>query len=148
MPIPVLNDHGLLPEGLHLCSLDELQERFGQFQISARRPTLFRKFTELVHEIRATGLVTWLVVDGSFVTAKPEPEDVDLILVLSETHNFAAELRPFEYNVLSRKRVRRRYNFDVLIAREHSVELQEYLAFFQQVRGETEFRKGLLKVLP
>ena len=148
MAIPELNDQGFLPERLQACTLDELQERFGQFQNSTQRPNLFSKLRELVHEIQSTGLVAWMVVDGSFVTAKPEPNDVDLIFVLLENHNLAGELRPFEYNVLSRKRVRRRYDFDVLVARDSSAELQEYLEFFQQIRGETELCKGLLKVVP
>ena len=39
-------------------------------------------------------------------------------------------------------------SFDVLVAREKSPELVEYVEFFQQIRGETDRRKGILKVLP
>jgi hypothetical protein len=89
-----------------------------------------------------------VVVDGSFVTAKDEPGDIDLVLVLPTGHDFGAELRPFEYNVLSRRMVRKRYAFDVLVAREKSSELTEYMAFFQRVRGDIQRRKGILKVVP
>jgi len=41
MPIPALNEHGLLPAGIHDCTLDELKSRFGSFQISDRRNQLF-----------------------------------------------------------------------------------------------------------
>ena len=61
---------------------------------------------------------------------------------------FTAVVRPFEYNVLSRRMVRRRFAFDVLVAREDSAEFDEYLQFFQQVRGEPNRQKGILKVKP
>jgi uncharacterized protein (DUF1800 family) len=71
-----------------------------------------------------------------------------LVLILHTNHDLNATLRPFEYNVLSRRRVLKRYAFDVLVARENSPELLEYVEFFQQIRGETDRRKGILKVLP
>lgn len=91
-------------------------------------------------------MICFVVVDGSFVTDKAEPNDIDLVLVLPNHHDFSADVRPFEYNVLSRRMVRRRFAFDVLVAREHSAEFDEYVEFFQQVRGEPNRRKGILKV--
>lgn len=86
------------------------------------------------------------MIDGSFVTSKPEPNDIDLVLILAHSHDYSVELRPFEYNLLSRRRVARRYAFDLLVAREGSPELHEYAEFFQQVRGEPHRHKGILKV--
>ena len=101
-----------------------------------------------IQELRSTGKAAGLIVDGSFVTGTAQPNDIDLILILAANHDFSAELRPFEYNALSRRRVRKRYAFDVLVARTDSPELVEYIEFFQQIRGEPSFRKGILKVLP
>ena len=101
MPIPGLNDAGLLPAGVHDCTLDEGRQRFGVFQTTDRRPKLYDKLEALVQEAWATGLVADIIIDGSFVTAKPDPNDIDLILVLNPGHDFTAELRPFVYNVLS-----------------------------------------------
>lgn len=147
MAIPELDDDGFLPEGVHECSLDELQQRFGGTQRLDQRSVLFDKLGQYLQELRSTGTVVGLVVDGSFITNKLEPNDIDLVLILPADHDFAADLRPFEYNVLSRRRVFKRYGFDVLVARENSPELVEYVAFFQQIRGETDRRKGILKVL-
>ena len=147
MAIPELDDDGFLPEGVHECSLHELQQRFGDVQSSDQRSVLFDKLGQYLQEVRSTGLVVGLIVDGSFVTNKVEPNDIDLVLILPADHDFAADLRPFEYNVLSRRRVHKRYAFDVLVARENSPELVEYVEFFQQIRGETDRRKGILKVV-
>ena len=147
MAIPDLSDEGFLPEGVHECSLDEIQQRFGGTPALDRRSALFAKLVDYIQELRSTELAAGLIVDGSFVTNKTEPNDVDLVLILPTNHDFTATLRPFEYNVLSRRRVRKRYDFDVLVARENSPELLEYVEFFQQTRGETDRRKGILKVL-
>ena len=69
---------------------------------------MWAKFVEFVREARACGLVVAVLVDGSFVTAKPDPNDIDCVVVVSATHDYAADLRPDEYNVLSKRRVRQR----------------------------------------
>jgi hypothetical protein len=148
VPIPDLDGRGLLPPGVHPCRINEVRDRFGQFQSSDRRCRLFDALEAYVHEAGSTGLVAWLVVNGSFVTGKADPNDIDIVIVVRADHDFGADLRPFEYNVVSRRRVRKRYPFDVLVAREGSRELDEYVAFFQQVRGEPDLRKGVLKVEP
>lgn len=122
MTIPLLDEHGFLPVGVHDCTLDELKGRFGSFQLSDRRPQLFARLEAFLSEARASQLVASVVVDGSFVTAKPEPNDIGLIVELVATHDFAADLSPAECNVVSKQRVQRRFGFDMLLAREGSVE--------------------------
>jgi len=87
-----------------------------------------------------------VLVDGSFVTAKPEPNDIDLILVVPAGHDFSVDLRPIEYNVLSQRRVRRRFGLDLLVARTDSEEYRRYVEFFQQVRLEPGGKKGILRI--
>jgi hypothetical protein len=147
MPIPAFDEHGFLPQGVHDCTLQEVGARFGQFDHSDRRVRLFHELTEFVREASNTTLVTSIIIDGSFVTDEPEPNDIDLILVVRSDHDVLADLRPFEYNVLSKRRVRRRHGFDVLLARDESLLLEEYVAFFQRIRASAELRKGVLKVV-
>ena len=148
MAIPDLDHDGFLPAGVHECTLDELEQRFGGFELSTCRMKLMAKLAEYVMELRGTGMVHFVLVDGSFVSAKAEPNDIDLVLVLPNSHDFTRVVRPFEYNVLSRRMVRKRFAFDVLVAREDSAEFDEYVQFFQQVRGEPYRQKGILKVMP
>jgi hypothetical protein len=147
MPIPDLNENGLLPEGIHEASLEEVRERFGRFQRTDRRPSLFTKLSTYLAEVRASGLVVAVIVDGSFVTAKDEPSDIDLILVLRPDHDDRAELRPFQYNALEKHVVRRRFRFDVVSAREGTAEYEKSLNFFQRVRDRSDLRKGVLKAI-
>ncbi len=146
MSIPELNADGFLPPGIHDCSLKEIGSRFGVFCRSNRRIKLCRQLEGFVEALSSTGFATALLVDGSFVTAKEEPGDIDLVIVLRRDHDFDRELRPFEYNVLSKKRVRRQYGFDTLVAVEETPELGDAADFFQQVRSKSGVRKGILRI--
>ena len=61
-------------------------------------------------------------------------------------HPGTEALRPFEYNVVSRRRVRKAFGFDILLAEEGQPELDEYISFCTQVRGIPDVHKGLLRV--
>src|SRR2546425_11719576 len=146
MPIPPFESSGLLPLGVHDCSLEEIKARFGSFQGSDRRPRLFGKLQAFIAEARASQIVGTLVIDGSFVTSKPAPNDIDLIVVVARDHDLTSYLRPGAYNVVSKKRVQKRFGFDIVAAREGTSEFDEAIAFFQQVRREATLGKGLLKL--
>lgn len=147
MAAPPLSSDGFLPGGVHVCSLDEVRERFGKYQNGDNRCRLMERLDAFVKEARKTGLVASIVIDGSFTTAKDHPNDIDLILVVRSGHDFAADLRPFEYNILSKRQVRRLYGFDVLVAEEGKPEFGEYVDFFAQVRGDPNVRKGMARVI-
>jgi hypothetical protein len=146
MPIPNLNEQGLLPPGIYDCSSEEIGERSGIFQSTDLRPRLYEKLQAFLQQARSTNLAIAVIVNGSFVTSKADPNDIDLILVLPSSHDLRAELAPMAYNVLSRRRVSRQYGFDILVAREDAIEYTQYVEFFQQVRGQPHLYKGVLRI--
>ncbi len=146
MAIPPLNEHGWLPDGMHDCTLEEAAARFGGFQHSDRRPTLWARFVEFAREAKACGLIEAIIMDGSFVTAQPSPNDIDLILVMPSGHDFSADFRPSEYNIVSKRRVNQRFGFDLLVARADSEEYRRYVRLFHQVRLEPGHQKGILRI--
>ena len=77
--IPPFNEHGYLPPGLHPASMDEIADRFGQ-ATEVRRVQL-ESLRWLVDTARVAGVLR-LVVNGSFVTDEPEPNDVDCALLI------------------------------------------------------------------
>jgi hypothetical protein len=137
---------GLLPTGIFDCTLSEIQTRFGSFQQSDRRPRLFARLEELFQAIQRTGLFDFLVVDGSFVTANPAPNDVDLVAALRPGHDFERDLPISEYALVSRSLLRRRFGFDVIIAERESHLYKTYIEFFSRVREFPDRRKGILRV--
>jgi hypothetical protein len=146
MPIPALNGDGLLPAGVHDCTLEDIRERFGSFQGNDCRPKLFVRLGDLIASIRRSGLFEAVLVDGSFVTEKVSPNDIDLVAVLRPGHDFERELSVSEYALVSRALLRRRYRFDIVVAERESVLYSTYVDFFGQVRDAPELRKGLLRV--
>jgi hypothetical protein len=79
-PIPDFDENGLLPEGIYDCDLKVLECRFvDRFPDSPTRSGLFEEFVKWVS--KAAKLVPsateW--IDGSYVTAKPAPNDIDVV---------------------------------------------------------------------
>lgn len=157
MSLPALTEYRLLPIGVHDFTLVEVEVLFGGFQRSERRRGLFAKLVEYMDELKSAGWNARVMVDGSFVMpAVEEPEDIDVILVLPEDWDMASEIRPFEYNLIARKRTRRLYGFDVFAVRARSPEEQAMIAFFQQVNVKWNeplglpagLGKGIVRIAP
>ena len=126
--------------------MEELRLRFGRFQDSDRRVDLFSRFEQLVVDLRTSGLFPAVVVDGSFVTTKPAPQDVDVIVLLPRNHNWSADLNPADYLLVSRRALHRRFGFDVLLAVDGNQEYKGYVEFFSRVREDASIRKGMLRI--
>jgi hypothetical protein len=151
MPLE-LNERGILPVAVHDADLAEVQTLFGGFQRSDRRIRLFDKLKEYIGELRQAEIRGWLIVDGSFVMrCVDEPEDIDVILVLPADWDLSAELRPFQYNLLSKRHVKRRYPIEVFLAVDGSETEKDWTAFFQQINikwcRESGFENGSQKGL-
>lgn len=143
---------GVLPEGLHLCTLEEVKAAFGQFRRSDRRPQLTERLARYIQDARNSGVVSAIVIDGSYVTNKEEPGDIDLIVALRPDLDLTAEMRPMEYNIQSKPMVRKLYGFDVLPAVDGSETYQRFLDFFSRVKlsdpdqHTSQVHKGVLRI--
>lgn len=82
MALPDLNNDGDLPPGLHRANLEEVAARFGA--PSPKRRRLVERLRRIHGLATSTGKLARFVVFGSFVTAKPEPNDVDVFLIMSD----------------------------------------------------------------
>jgi len=147
MPIPPLNADGLLPPGVHPATADEIRQQFGGFQGNDQRPRQFVRLTELAAAMQRSGLFESLLIDGSFVTAKPAPNDIDIIAVLRAGHDFERDLPLSEYALVSRAMLARQFRFDVIIAERDSAVYKTYVDFFSLVREAPGVRKGLLRMV-
>src|SRR5947208_1417637 len=110
------DDRKLLPPGVHDATLKEVDKQFARFQKSDRRPQLFAKLRDYLAAVKKAGCGSAVILNGSFVMAcVDEPEDIDLILVLPEDWDESAALKPYQYNLVSKRRVRQEYAFDVAV---------------------------------
>lgn len=66
---------------VHVASLKEIEQRFGT--TTPRRQFLFARLKLLFDGLVATGAVKHLYLFGSFVSGKPSPNDIDLLVVMN-----------------------------------------------------------------
>lgn len=87
MPLPDFNEAGDLPEGIHHASITEVTERFGTG--SPQRQEVTGRLRRVYDLAAATGGLERLIIFGSYVTANPAPNDVDVILVMRDDFRLA-----------------------------------------------------------
>jgi len=94
MSLPPLNSEGELPEGVHHATMNEGLTQFGGS--TPQRQAVTARLQRIYQLASATGKLTRLVIFGSYVTTKPHPNDVDVILVMADDfrlHAYDAETR-------------------------------------------------------
>jgi hypothetical protein len=79
---PEFDDDGDLPPGVHRAAIAEVLRHFGAG--SLRRRVVARRLERVYNLALGTGQLARFIVFGSFVTAKPEPNDVDIFLMMED----------------------------------------------------------------
>lgn len=140
--IPDFREDGYLPEGLHPATEAEVSFRFGTATPHRRRLTLrLRRWLALA---RLTGALRFLL-DGSFVTAKKQPNDIDAVVLL---------VRDFEHQVLNGTDAALELETMLLtrcpeeiFAAEDSRDWDDWVEFFSRTREPDGRRKGLVEII-
>ena len=88
MTLPAFNEDGDLPPGVHGATLSEVLARFGQG--SVQRSAVADRLTRIYQLALSTGQVARVAVFGSFITAKAEPNDIDILLLMEDTFDLSA----------------------------------------------------------
>jgi hypothetical protein len=139
--IPDFRGDGYLPEGLYLAPEAEVIFRFGT--ATRRRTRLVLRVRRWLELARRIG-VRRLFVDGSFVTAKAEPEDVDAVVLLPLDFQRQVDrgLEPaleFEEMLVTRCP-------EEIFAAEDEQDWEEWIQFFSRTRELDGRRKGLVEI--
>jgi hypothetical protein len=150
------DDRQLLLPGVHEVSMATVKEYFAKFQRSDRRMNLFATLTEFVDAVKKAGCGESVILDGSFVMAcVDEPEDIDVVLVLPAGWDDTADLKPYKYNLVSKKSAKRNYGFDLIVVKPGSAREAEWIDYFSGVNVKwrdkfgwpADTRKGILRVM-
>ena len=88
MALPAFNEEGDLPPGVHLATLQEIFQRFGQGTIQRR--AVAERLNRIYQLAVSTGQLARIVVFGSFVTKKTDPRDVDIVLLMEDAFDLAS----------------------------------------------------------
>ncbi len=132
-----------MPVGLHPCTLEELVQRFGW---NTQRQALLRQLRDYVGVLRSAWGAVPIIVDGSFVSRKEHPNDIDVIVLVNELQ-LAGAPRPDQQTSVRRSWVNRRYGeeIDLKVANE-DIDVVEWSEDFARVKDAPGLLKGLLKV--
>lgn len=140
-PLPPFRSDGYLPNGLHLATEAEVTFRFGASSPRRRRLALrLRRWIQLVRLVGGRRLL----VDGSFVTSKDRPEDVDAVVLLPVDFEVqvAAGLAPaleLEEMLLTR-------NPEEIFAAEDESDWNAWVEFFSRTRELDGRHKGIVEI--
>ena len=141
MPIPTFRDDGYLPEGLYGASEEEVSACFGQS--TPRREYLMgrlRCWLELARAVKARRLF----INGSFVTDKTEPGDVDAVVWLPD--NFPEQVNIGNPEAIELQTMLRTREPEELFL-VYSQEMWEgWVEFFSQTREADGRLKGVVEV--
>ncbi|MFQ5853218.1 MAG: hypothetical protein ACE5JU_21885 [Candidatus Binatia bacterium] len=146
MPLPDLEATGDLPPGVHRATLNEVLRRFGA--ASGQRGTCTRRLSH-VHELaQRTGHLQRFVVFGSYVTAKPDPNDVDVVLVMDDA--FRLKDCPIEAQGLFDHAVAQaRYGASIFWIRPGLLigeSVEDFIDYWQIKRDGS--KRGIIEVVP
>lgn len=137
MPMPAFTDRGILPEGVHTCTLLEAQQNLCT---NEGRSAIWNGLIDFLTWALQLPQPDAYLLDGSFVTDKPLPHDIDVVVDVSscseadrqkwfaawfESHQHAQDVYSVDF-----------YPFVVGQGKDFS-------AFFQYVRVEDALLRGL-----
>lgn len=112
----------LLSPGFHDMNDQQLRSLcVDRFPDSARRSMLYCNYKQLMQDLRSISnqfqcfLEVW--VDGSFTTEKPEPDDIDILLVIDYQLLAAVPImfQPQLEKILNRSYIKINYHIDLLL---------------------------------
>ena len=139
--IPAFRSDGYLPEGLHSANEAEVTFRFGSTTPRRRRLALrLRRWIVLANEIG----VRHLLIDGSFVTAKSDPDDIDAVILLPA--NFAALIEQRNESAIELEQMLLTRRPEELFAAEDESDWNDWFEFFSRTRETDGRRKGLVEI--
>ena len=141
MTIPSLNENGELEEGEYEATLDEIEAVYGRS--TDRRKLLMQGLRDAAENLEKSG-VRRIWVNGSFITDKDEPNDIDGCWEYNDLMDLNV-VDPVFLSMNSREDVKKKYGLDFFIAQQIEGGSGKPFPKFFQVNREGE-PKGIIFV--
>lgn len=139
--IPDFRDDGYLPEGLYVATEAEVTFRFGTATPRRRRLALrVRRWIQLSRAVAAKRLF----LDGSFVTAKLDPNDVDAVVWLGS--DFVRRVSRGDTEALELEMMLVTRQPEEIFAAEDRRDWDDWVEFFSRTRESDGRTKGVVEV--
>ena len=117
----------LLPPGIHTLSMQQLHDlAVAPFPTDQRRAQLFSNLTTWTGAVKACGIGGSLWLDGSYLTEKPAPDDIDLILWWVQVQQVTPQAHQQLTQLLHKPTARSLYMLDVYVDDGNDLNRQAY----------------------
>jgi hypothetical protein len=146
VPIPEFDSAGDLPLGVHHAWLDEVITHFGHG--TPRRRLVTSQLLRVYELASGTGKLERFIIFGSYVTAKPDPNDVDIILVMRDDFRLS-ESDEATAPVFHHLRAQAELGASVFWTAPRGVLLETVDQFIQHWQIKRDHRRrGIVEVIP
>ena len=142
--IALFESDGTLPTGIHLAALEEFENRFAN---TIWRKQLFSYLLKLIADLKKIGCKS-IYVDGSYVTNKRLPSDMDICWEdLGLDYSVVEKELPILFD-LDYPRINQQIEYKADIFPAHFIETDSGLYFidFFQKDKITGVKKGIVKI--
>jgi hypothetical protein len=140
LPLPHLDQRGLLPGGVHIGSFRDIEDRFLFNQYRQDLYTQVRLFLDGELRARASGLQ--LILGGSFFSDKEQPADIEATIYLPSPMVIAFTPLMSLSNEREHERIKLSYRADFYVSLMVAG-CNDLGMFFQYVGPKTAHEKGL-----
>jgi hypothetical protein len=138
--IPDFEPDGTLPVGMHWAQWIEVKERFG---FNAHRRGLLHGLKQAIDVLQIAGCHT-IYLDGSFVTAKPLPNDFDVCWDWAGVNADMLDAELLDESPGWRERQKARYGGEFFPVHSQSVNKRGSMVSFFRTNKETGTKKGII----
>lgn len=140
MPIPPLDNRGLLPGGCHIGTYGEIEQIF---TYSKYRLDLYRQVRSFLDgELKSAALGLRLILGGSFFSDKQNPADIEATVYLPFVEVSKRNTLVALANQQAHDRIKMSYRADFYVSLV-APGYNDFGAFFQYVGPKTAQAKGL-----
>lgn len=142
--------------GFHDLSFDEIKKSCVDiFADKNRREFLFNNLKKLLDELflfnKTTHFLIEIWIDGSFTTMKPEPNDIDILIIYDyeAMNRIPLKLQPSLQKLFDRKYAKFNYNIDVLNLPKNTPDYDNNRSYWRGWFGfdRDENAKGIVRIL-
>lgn len=137
MPVPEFTEHGVLPAGVHTCSFPEAELVLSS---NLRRSEIWQGLLEFLQWSAGLPSPTALLLDGSYVTDKADPSDLDVVV---DVTTCSEDGQSAWFQAFGAKHVFVKESFFVDFYPFVVGAGSDFSVFFQYVRVEDALRRGI-----
>lgn len=152
------NQKGLLEPGFHDVTIEDIRTFFvDRFETSRTRKDVFQGYLNFIEDLKANGIEGEIWIDGSFVTNKIDPNDIDLLCVIDNNllNSLPKHVQPNLFRLFDNEIAHREYRCDpymlAKLQESHPKFYESYInqraywrGFFTYTRNEEP--KGILRM--